>query len=125
LLEKARCAACKASLLPLSHPLEVSSKADFDEMMRDAPTQVLVDFWAPWCGPCRAAAPEVERLAQSRVGRLVTAKVDTEALPEVARQFAIRTIPTMILLRGGHELGRVSGAMPAEAIAARLSIDVG
>lgn len=120
--DKARCASCKSPLLPPTHPIPVTSPEDFDELVKDSPAPVLVDFWAVWCGPCRAVAPELEKLARSRADQVVVAKVDTDALPGVAQRFAIRGIPTMILFRGGREAARVSGAMPASEIAARLSI---
>jgi len=120
--DKAKCAACKAALLPLAVPNAVRSAEDFDELVRDSPTPVLVDFWAAWCGPCRAVAPELQALARQRSGSIVVAKVDTEALPEVASRFGIRSIPTMVLFRGGKEVNRVSGAMSASEIASRLSI---
>jgi thioredoxin 2 len=120
--DKARCAACKAPLLPTHRPVQIRSAEEFDELVRDAKAPVLVDFWADWCGPCRAVAPELEKLADERADRLIVAKVDTEALPAVAGRFGIRSIPTMIVFRGGHEAERLSGAMPASAIAARLAI---
>ena len=101
--EKAKCAACKTPLLPLTRPIAVGSSQDFDELVRDAPAPVLVDFWAAWCGPCRTVAPELEKIASDRAGRVIVAKVDTEALPELAARFAIRSIPTMIVFRGGKE----------------------
>ncbi len=120
--EKASCAACKTPLLPLQRPIALASAEDFDELVRDAPAPVLVDFWAAWCGPCRTVAPELEKIAKGQVGRLIVAKVDTEALPEVASRFGIRSIPTMILFRGGKESARLSGAMPASEILAQLSL---
>jgi thioredoxin 2 len=122
LTDKARCAACKAPLLPLARPVAISSVDDFDELVRDAKTPVLVDFWAAWCGPCRAVAPELEKLASSRVGQAIVAKVDTDAQPELSARFGIRSIPTMVVFRNGRETDRVSGAMPASAIAARIGL---
>jgi thioredoxin 2 len=122
LQDKARCAACKAPLLPLARPLKVASTAEFDELVRGAKTPVVVDFWAAWCGPCRTLAPELEKLAQSRAGRTIVAKVDTDAQPELGARFGISSIPTLVLFRDGREQQRVSGAMPAAAIAARLGL---
>jgi thioredoxin 2 len=120
--DKARCAQCKAPLLPLSKPVAVGGAAELDQLVREAKVPVLVDFWAAWCGPCRAVAPELERLAQQRAGKVVVAKLDTEAAPDVAQRFGIRSIPTMVVFRGGAESQRVSGAMPAAEIAARLGV---
>jgi thioredoxin 2 len=120
--DKAHCAACKGPLLPLDKPIALSTAEEFDELVRSAPVPVLVDFWAAWCGPCRMVAPELEKLARDRVGRVVVAKVDTEALPDVAGRFEIRGIPTFVLMRGGQEDKRVSGAMPASAIASSLAL---
>jgi thioredoxin 2 len=122
LQDKARCAACKAALLPLTRPVKVSSAAEFDELIREAKAPVVVDFWAAWCGPCRALAPELEKLALSRAGHTIVAKVDTDAQPELGARFGIRSIPTLVMFRGGREEKRVSGAMPAAAIAAQLGL---
>jgi thioredoxin 2 len=120
--DKAHCAACKNALLPSTHPIAVASTQDFDELIRDAPAPVLVDFWAAWCGPCRVVAPELEKLAQKRTGDVIIAKVDTEALPDVAARYGIQSIPTMIVFRDGNEANRLSGAMPASAIESRLEL---
>ncbi|HQY62407.1 MAG: thioredoxin TrxC [Myxococcales bacterium] len=122
LTDKARCASCKADLLPLARPVAVGSVADFDELLRDARVPVLVDFWAAWCGPCRVVAPELEKLARDRAGQAVIAKVDTDAQGELASRFAIRSIPTMILFRQGREAQRESGAMTHAAIASRFGL---
>jgi thioredoxin 2 len=100
----------------------IASAEDFDELLRNAPVPVLVDFWASWCGPCHAVAPELEALARERSGRVVVAKVNTEALPAVAGRFGIRSIPTMILFRGGREESRITGALPKSAIETKLAL---
>jgi thioredoxin 2 len=120
--EKAKCGACKTPLLPLTHPVVVGSSLEFDELIRDVPVPVLVDFWAAWCGPCRAVAPDMIKIAGERAGKIVVAKVDTDAVPEIASRFGIRSIPTMILFRGGKEVRRLSGARPAAAIMAELAV---
>lgn len=120
--DKAKCGSCRGQLLPIAHPVPLSSAAEFDELVQQSELPVLVDYWAEWCGPCRMVAPELEKLATQRIGKLVIAKVDTEALRDVAARFGIASIPTMILFRNGKEVDRLSGAMPASAIAQRLGI---
>jgi thioredoxin 2 len=122
LQDRARCAACKEPLLPIARPIALASSEDFDELLRDAKTPVLVDFWAAWCGPCRAVAPELEKLAGQRAGKTVVVKVDTDAQPELSARFGIRSIPTLVLFRNGRESKRVAGAMSASAIAAQLGV---
>lgn len=120
--DRARCAACKAPLLPIAKPIAVTSVEDFDELVRDAKTPLLVDFWASWCGPCRAVAPELEKLASQKMGSTIVAKVDTDAQPELSARFMIRSIPTLVLFRDGREAKRISGAMSAAAMVAQLGL---
>ncbi len=108
--------------MPLDRPIAISSPDDFQELVQSAKVPVVVDFWAAWCGPCRAVAPELEKLAGSRTGRAVIAKVDTDAQPEISARFGIRSIPTLMVFRDGREAARVSGAMKAADIATRLGV---
>jgi thioredoxin 1 len=95
--------------------LEVTD-ASFKQEVLDAPTPVLVDFWAAWCGPCRALAPSVEAVAEEQSGKVKVCKLDVDANPTVAGQFGIRSIPTIILFNGGQNVGQLVGNVPKNAI---------
>jgi thioredoxin 2 len=122
LAQTAKCGRCKEALPPPSEPVAIESAAEFDALLAACPYPVVVDFWADWCGPCRALAPELKKLAEARSGRALIAKVDTEALRDVAARFQIRSIPTLLRFDRGRETKRISGAMRAEQLAQALSI---
>jgi thioredoxin 2 len=105
------CGQCHRPLFE-GHPVALT-EADFAKHVGRGDIPVLVDFWAPWCGPCKMMAPQAGRLLEPRV-RL--AKVDTEAEQALGARFAIRSIPTLALFRGGHEVARQAGAMGAQDI---------
>jgi len=100
-------------------PIAVTD-ATFAAEVERSPLPVLVDAWAAWCAPCRAVAPAIEELASELAGRVRVAKLNVDENPATAARFDVRSIPTMLVLRGGREIGRIVGAQPKGAIRARL-----
>jgi len=116
LADEVRCGQCKQSIEPPSTPVEIHSAADFDRLVARSSIPVVVDYWAPWCGPCRMVAPELQKVAARQKGRAIVVKVNTDELPDLGQRFNIRSIPTLAVFAGGKEVTRSAGARPAEEI---------
>lgn len=111
LAEDPVCGKCGRPLLT-DAPVALSD-ADFDAVVSKTELPVIVDFWAPWCGPCRMMAPQFEQAAAQARGRALFVKVNTDENPKTALRYRIRSIPTLALLHGGQEVNRTAGAMSA------------
>ena len=94
--------------------------ASFKQEVLDSEIPVLVDFWAPWCGPCRMVAPVVDEIAEQYTGQLKVVKLNTDENPNVASQYGIRSIPTLMIFKGGQRVDMVVGAVPKTTLANTL-----
>jgi thioredoxin 2 len=108
------CGRCALELLD-GEPLTLSD-ANFDKIVAGSDLPVVVDFWAPWCGPCRTMAPQFEQAAGTLKGKALLVKVNSDESPRTAARFGIRSIPTLVRLQRGQEVARVAGARPAGQI---------
>ena len=117
--QAARCGKCRQPLRTAASPVTVTD-ANFEATVLRATAPVLLDCWADWCGPCHALAPTIDAIARAWAGRAVVAKLDVDANPVTAGRFGIRSIPTMLLFKGGREVDRLVGVQPRGAIEAKL-----
>jgi thioredoxin len=110
-------------------PVEVEpvavTDATFAAEVERSPVPVLLDMWAAWCGPCKMIAPVVEEVARELAGRVRVAKLDVDANPATAARFGVRSIPTLLVLKGGREIDRIVGVQPKAEIVRRLERALG
>jgi thioredoxin 2 len=111
-----RCGQCKEPMSLPSEPIEVDQSADFDRLVSRSALPLVVDYWAPWCGPCRMVGPELRKVAARQAGRVLVVKINTDELPDLGERYAIKSIPTLAVFAGGRELARSAGARPAAEI---------
>lgn len=112
--QEAKCGRCKQSILD-TKPIELSPQ-NIQQHLEKNDIPVLIDFWAPWCGPCKIMGPNFEQASKRFRGKVRFAKVNTEAQQSLGGRFNIRSIPTLILFKAGKEIDRVSGALDANQL---------
>ena len=106
----------------MSENIAQLTAATFQDTIAKSTLPILVDFWAPWCGPCKAIAPILDELSKDLAGKLTIAKVNVDEAGEIAAQFGVRAIPTMILLKGGQEVDRYVGLIDKATLRAKVAI---
>ena len=116
---KAVCGKCKTPLPDTGGPIEVTDTTFSSEVERSA-TPVLLDLWADWCGPCHMLAPTIDQLSSEMAGRVKVAKLNIDENPGVPNRFGVRSIPTLLVLKGGREVDRLVGVQPKQEIVRRL-----
>jgi thioredoxin len=113
------CGKCKAPLPESTGPAEVTDTTFSTEIER-SPIPVLLDLWADWCGPCHMLAPTIEQISSELAGRVKVAKLNIDDNPGIANRFGVRSIPTLLVLKGGKEVDRLVGVQPKQEIVRRL-----
>jgi len=108
----------------VAKPIEVTEK-NFEQVVLEATIPTVVDFWAVWCGPCKMIAPILEQIANEQVGKLQVCKLDVDHNNELAMQYGVMSIPTLIVFKGGQPVERIVGFMPKEKLMAKISPHLG
>jgi len=119
LATQGKCGVCKGDLPAVGAPISVDASG-FDDITRNANVPVLVDFWAPWCGPCRMAAPQLDEVARKHAGRAIVLKVNTDDHPDVAARFGVRGIPHFVVMKKGAPVYSRSGLADARTMSSWL-----
>ncbi len=114
------CGKCKAPLSATAGPVTVTD-SNFAAEVESSPLPMLVDMWAPWCGPCRMIAPIVEELAAEWAGRIRVGKLNVDENPMTSARFNVRSIPALLIFKGGREVDRIVGAQPKSEIVQKLA----